>query len=447
MSRLFRKGGSSAPVPSSSSGDLDMSSRVYYEEEEDRPPLPSSSAAKIAANVKNTIADGASGVSIPTSIGTKPSKKGSIPPDWKELQNLHMKEIIREEAKSLSSNKGAAGDRTARASVLGVGWVDDEEEVEPKAESQYRTMRRASMAVGPSLRDETPTRRASILKSDKQTNSSNGLEVPRSETSPSRRMIDKGQDSGYRDVDSPTQHSMYVSAEMDRTASSHSSAIIQPGDESLDSNGLRSAIQALKEENMRLLNQFKDLEGKLHEKYGDPALDAIHAQAQQRRRESISLHLESGRRMSTSSSMFSSQGRHSMIGRGIGNRALDPGASLSMSRRPSKASSIASSSMRRGLNSSGSTHGSTQPGSMETYATSRPPSTVQEELLFTAIEAEMASEGFADSIPSYAKDARYEKEHRDLRERKRNIEERYAARLEYLEARLQGQIIKEKLRR
>jgi len=101
MSRIFRKAGSSAPVPSSLYGsEVDRTSRIYYEEEEERPPLPSTSAARIAENTLHTSnGDNGSMKSIPVSIGRRLTKKGSIPSDWKDLQNLHLKEQQREEAK------------------------------------------------------------------------------------------------------------------------------------------------------------------------------------------------------------------------------------------------------------------------------------------------------------------------------------------------------------
>jgi vacuolar-type H+-ATPase subunit I/STV1 len=97
--------------------------------------------------------------------------------------------------------------------------------------------------------------------------------------------------------------------------------------------------------------------------------------------------------------------------------------------------------MRRGLSS-----GSTQPSTYDTHITTRPPSTVQEELLFADIDAMAGGDHF--NIPASERiRSQYEQELQELQERRQKVAERYTARMEYLEARLQGQLIKEKLRK
>lgn len=453
MSRLFRRASTSAPPPSSSfGGEAKRSSRMYHEEDGGTPPLPTFPAARIEASIALTFNGDAGSIhSKPVSIGRRLTKKGTIPSDWKELQDLHAIEKQREDAQL--AIKSTDRERNARASILLADLENAEEEVDIKAESRYRTMRRSSISVGASgPASYSSHNRNSVVSTQAPTKVPKRFEPPEPSLPPGHgRQQDAKRQSqmlpfssrNHSDTCNETPRaSMYEPYDLNNAATASASIlIVQPGDELLDSTGLREAIASLKEENHRLLRQFQDLQVKLHEKYGDPALDAIHAQAKNRR-ESVSLLPDTGRRMSTSSSLFSSQGRNSVLGGYSGHAGLVPGASLS--RRPSKASSIASSSMRRGLNSSGST----QPGSMDTHLTSRPPSTVQEELLFTAMDAEIVLEGLLETSQySQVKDPLYEKEQANLQARKRNIEERYAARLAYLEARLQGQLNKEKLRR
>lgn len=217
---------------------------------------------------------------------------------------------------------------------------------------------------------------------------------------------------------------------------------VQPGDEDLESVGLKLVINALREENQRLLGQFDQIEKTLHERYGVRVPDAMHWQTLQRR-ESPSLQSNTARRSSTASSVFSSQCRSSMMGHPKATTGSLPPL-FTLSRQPSRASSIASSSMRRGLNNSNST----QYGSMVSHTTTRPPSTAEEEIMFVATDFNSPPGGLKEPFqPLYAKVPQFDKEYRDLEARKRNVQERYAARLEYLEAKLQGQLNKEKLRR
>lgn len=456
MSRLFRRGGSSAPAPNTSSSLFN----VPPKEEGGLSPLPLSSAAMIAinSNSSNVIEGNGSVRSIPVSVGRKLGKKGSIPQDWKELQDLHYKETQREEAKarSIRSEKSS---RVPRGSKTVSVYIHEEgtEMEQPLVPSSYRTMRRASASANPaSPFCSSDNVRASVIHPALSASTTMTPSHSNSSLSSYSKSDLEGKSNAHSGDRCSTRPASLRTArastihEVENLSSMPTSSlvIVQPGDEALNSIELREAIASLKEENARLVIQFSDLEASLQEKYGDPALEVIHLSAQQRRRESLSMsYLETGgagRRLSTSSSLFSaSQGRNSMMGQYVaGGGSLQPGSS--MVRRPSKTSSIASSSMRRGLNSSGSTH----PGSYETHMTSRPPSTVQEELLFEAIDAAIDSEIHPVQMQTHPlKDPQYEKEYQTLQERKKNIEERYAARLEYLEARLKGQLMKEKLRR
>lgn len=426
MSRVFRRGGSSAPASTSISHDRsNRASHIYREDDQHIPPLPN--AVPIHQEHNITSGDSTSSKNIPVGIGRRLTKKGSIPSDWKQLQQLHFMETEREAAKFHSASKNNRDNE--RGSVL----LDDlhaaHEGNYAKSESRYRTMRRQSLSV-----QEQGS--LAYSKSDYRNNdSAPSSSSDKAMIASSNRPIASIGRADEAIADGTFNHTL--AHNFTSTATCASMITVQPGDENLDSVGLKQAIATLREENNRLLSQFDDLEGKLHEKYGDPDIDAMRAPAQ-RRRESISLHSTSGRRMSTSSSIFSSQGRNSMIGYPKDAGSLAPTSPLS--RRPSKTSSIASSSMRRGLNSSGSTH----PGTMDTWLTSRPPSTVEEELLFTT----GTPEGGTECLQSLASsNPHFEKEYRDLQERKSNIQEKYTARLEYLEARLQGQLNKEKLRR
>jgi hypothetical protein len=467
--RLFSRGASAPAVPSASHESEDMP--FSLSEEQGIPPLPISAAARIAANsTKDVVGDNDSMLSMPSSLTKKIGKKKSIPNDWKELQSLHLKEIQREEAKQATRRTGTLH-RNGKPSDMDRGGIqsmyvngEEEEEVAITPDSGYRTMRRAS--VNPiSKHGDSASSRLSIFSTNKI--EQNATEMTKSNSDPTLATYLRSDSTDCATSTATADLRMQgFSHRMSRASMSHLSKdtsqlfaanlhtnsliVVQPGDEALDSRGLRQVIDSLKAEQGSLLRQFEDLERNLCEKYGDPALEIIQSTStsqsstarHDRRRESLSMsYLEAGstRRMSVSSSIFSaSQGRNSFLSHSGGSHL--PVSSLS--RRPSKASSIASSSMRRGFGS-----GSTQPGSYDTLATSRPPSTVQEEILFTALEAELTKDELSHPSKSSIQDPQYHRELQLLKERKQNIEERYTARLEYLEARLKGQLQKEKLRR
>lgn len=477
MTRIFRRGGASAPVPSTSISDA---YDLHYEltTELDGTPLPSASdAARIAARSRAAGHewDGESMYSIPQSLAKRVGRKKSIPKDWRDLQSLHLKESQREEAKALSRRGSLSTHKVQNSNLEGARCVEGDEGCEnnfKRVDSGYRTMRRTSMmpiqAKGCDEETRAPLVQTRIDKASFST-------FVKSNSDPSLSARPPDDSTNYalgtktlgRNVNSrsfkPISTSLFSDLNPNNLASATGSSlvVVQAGDEDLDSDGLRQAMSTLKAENERLLAQFKDLELKLYEKYGDPASAVMrssistgrHAMRDDRRRESLSMsYLESGtsgRRMSVSPSVFSAPDScTSVLGQSGGS--LPPGSSSMLSRRPSKASSIASSAlMRRGFSSSSGT----QHGSFDTYATSiRPPSTVQkEELLFSAIEAEFSGDDGSSVSALTARqsirDPQYEQELQLLNERRRNIEERYAARLEYLEARLQGQLQKEKLRR
>lgn len=414
MSRIFRKSGSSAPASTAATQDWANRQPHLYEH---IPPLPT--AANVLPDHRNHDGETTSSKSKPVGLSRRLTKKGSIPGDWKQLQQLHLLETEREAWKL----------NNEREAILLAGLDMEQGQATARSESRYRTTRKYSVTLQESDFVACTQNVSGNSPSIHDTRSDKGRgAIPDPAVPPSH----------HHNSNLTERTSMYTLSENAVSTLRYTSMFtIQPGDEELDSAGLRQAIATLREEKKRLLVQFDDLEGALHEKYGDPALAATRAHTQ-RRRDSVSAVSTTGRRMSLSSSVVSSQGGYSVLSTAKGSGSLVP--TSPMSRRPSKASSIASSSMRRGLNSSGSTH----PGSMETYPTSRPPSTVEEELLFTAI----SGEGGDDTTRTpHASDLQFQKEYYDLQERKRNIQEKYSARLEYLEARLQGQLNKEKLRR
>ena len=333
------------------------------------------------------------------------------------MQILHQKEYSRESEKAKTS--------------LGPGrkdpQTDDDLVIQP--ELHYRTMRsRAGSRVARSSDGDSTHRGLPSSNSDgalaKYLKAGSGLPaIPsssldmegdtvnslrtRSELASSSRTIGRAR-SASRLTKGSRAESVYVARE--EAVSLHS-------DEQLDSTGLRQAIQAAKQEMARLVAEFDELESATSARLGQPSVLSRRGSALVAPPASpTSLSTEDRRRLSVSSSSGYSSSAGGLAQSRISLASPPP----SILRRPSKASSIVSSTSAA--------------GQQEGYF--RPVSTLfeeEEDLRVTFGESRMQEPLHREVV--------------DIRDRKESVQRRYKARIDFLEAKLQSQLIKDKIRR
>ena len=333
--------------------------------------------------------------------------KKALPQDWKEMQLLHQKEHSREAEKAKTSL--TSEQRHTEIDAFG-------DEVVIKPEPQYRMMRsRAGSRVTRASDDGASHRGLPSSSSDSALSDylKKGSGLP-TIPSPSLGMdtdpiesLTLGRTDFAATVGRARSESRLTRSSRAQSVSGHEQAISLPSDDELNVDGLRQAIEASKQEMARLIKQFDELESATLTRLGGRAVLS--------RRPSLLLappaspvspYGDEARRVSVSSSSGYSTSAGGLAQSRISIASPPP----SIFRRPSKASSIKSS---------------TSAGQQEGYI--RPVSILFEE------EEDV-------NVPD-------NKEILEIRERKESVQRRYKARVDYLEAKLQAQLIKEKLRR
>jgi len=215
---------------------------------------------------------------------------------------------------------------------------------------------------------------------------------------------------------------------------------MQAEDELLDAEGLRKAIQKVELEKENVSEQFaqlqKDLSANLGRSGHDASLLSSPTRAASPRR-----HAGSGKRSLGSSSSSSIQGGESTFRQSLN---IPSGLPASLSRRPSLANSVQS-------------HQSTSSSLLSPFSSSRlrpshlPYEVEDEEVVYSLPMSPGSSskngrhrpEGSSDSTESMEGDEKLAR----LEEKRKKVEMRYDARLEYLHAKLVARELKEKLRR
>ena len=326
--------------------------------------------------------------------------KHPIPDDWRKLQGLHMAEAAREEAKS-AHESGARNQRRGRSvtadTVLAAAPPPDAT-LPREHDRQYRTMRSRGSAVPElDLTTGAPDTDADLLCA----------------LSASSADLTPGANARGR------------SGSTARVPSARPFSVMQASDDELDSHGLQAAIAAVLQEKERLVGQFEQLEQAVLAKSGTRGQNEHVGQLLGRNGSQMSRPADgpeqeqlARRRGSLSSSLFSqvpSEG-------GLPHQA----GSANLSRRPSIASTALSSS-----------------ASSQRTAISRDPLSSS-----STSGAGLSSPPRVHARPSpVIGDEHEEKEVLEVKNRRQDVEERYSARLEYLEARLKSQLLKEKLAR
>lgn len=319
------------------------------------------------------------------------------------MQTLHTKELDREADKAREDSRGLSDGL--------VDLRDDDHLAQP--EPQYRTMRsRAGSRIARRFDDGTSA--SGLRTSNPEDAVSEHLNAAGS--FPAIPLYSRLSDAGASEAPASSRNRSDSRISSSRAGSIISSAgpsCTLATDDSLDAAGLRQAIIATKSELTTFEAEFGDLEIVTASKLGIPPVPV--------RRGSASSALtplpEDARRRGSVSSSSGYSG--SMAGL-ANNRLRIASPPPSIARRPSRASSI-TSAKSAGI------------GQQDSYF--RPVSTLFEEQEDLSLTVSIHHNGESH------------RELQEVRDRRNQLRQRYKARLDYLEARLQGQLIKDKLRR